>query len=166
MDNYIAHGIIKTLNSTLDSNEISIFVQPFLFYEKYIANGFSVLGIYGNVVSIYIFWSNRKDQHPCNLFLLALAFADIGVIVWKSLLGGYLGDQVLKWLTLSDGSCQTIKYMWTVSTFISSWLIVAYSVERFIAITKPDWFRTVTSRHAKIMIGCIVCFPFILFIPH
>lgn len=93
-----------------------------------------VLGICGNTVSAVVFLSTRLRRLSSAIYLLVLALSD----------SFFLLTNFLIWLTSLDvnvvnvnGVCQLTVYFNHVSSCLSAWLVVGFTVERYIAICHP-----------------------------
>lgn len=107
-------------------------------------------GCLGNVVSVWVFHSTKLRTLSSSCYLAALAASDTAFLltlflVWLSMVGYDLLNQ--------PGWCQAINYAIYVSTFLSVWLVVAFTVERFIAVCYPLLRAAVcTVRRARLVI--------------
>ena len=62
--------------------------------------------------------------------------------------------------------CKTLRYIWHWSIFASYWILVALSIERYVAISNPFLARQfIKIRSAKIICGTIVILALFLFSP-
>ncbi|XP_047122075.1 neuropeptides capa receptor-like [Schistocerca piceifrons] len=94
-----------------------------------------LVGLLGNVLSCVVFLNTHLKLRSSSYYLAALAVADCGflttlLLVW---LNSSVGVQVFN----RNGWCQSLVYMSSVFSFLSVWLIVAFTVERFIAVQYP-----------------------------
>lgn len=104
--------------------QIQIYAIPFLV----------VFGVVGNALSIWLFCTPAFRGHSSSCYLAALAASDTIFllnlfVVWAS--------NLLVNLFNRNGWCQGVTYLTHVSTFMSVWLVVAFTVERFIAVCYP-----------------------------
>lgn len=94
-----------------------------------------VIGVIGNILSCIVFLTTHLRMRSSSYYLAALACADLGFLV----------ALFIVWLTSTidvpifhvNGFCQGIVYLSSVCGFLSVWLIVAFTVERFIAVQYP-----------------------------
>lgn len=89
----------------------------------------------GNLLSCVVFLNTHLKMRSSSYYLAALSVADFGflatlLLVW---LNSSIGVQVFN----KEGWCQALVYISSVCSFLSVWLIVAFTVERFIAIQYP-----------------------------
>ena len=124
-------------------------------------------GSLGNCLSVCVFFGTKMRRTSSNFYLAALAITDTGFLV--SLFVVWLGMVEVK-LFNKQGFCQFFVYLTTVCSFLSAWFVVAFTVERFVAVRYPlrrQWICTVA--RAKIillsvtLVGVVVCSPVLLF---
>ncbi|XP_066982475.1 thyrotropin-releasing hormone receptor-like [Macrobrachium rosenbergii] len=115
-----------------------------------------VVGFVGNLLSCVVFLNTRLRMRSSSYYLAALAIADVTYLfilflVWLDLLGfNTFNVNVL---------CQLEIYLGSVSSSLSVWLTVAFTVERFIAVQYPLQRPTVCTVHrAKTIILSLSCF--------
>lgn len=120
-----------------------------------------VFGCLGNVVSVWVFHSTKLRTLSSSCYLAALAASDTAFLltlflVWLSMVGYDLLNQ--------PGWCQAINYAIYVSTFLSVWLVVAFTVERFIAVCYPLLRAAVcTVRRARLVILVLTAAALLLY---
>ncbi|XP_066988625.1 thyrotropin-releasing hormone receptor-like [Macrobrachium rosenbergii] len=118
-------------------------------------------GCMGNVVSVWVFHSSKLRTLSSSCYLAALAASDTG----------FLLTLFLVWLSMVDydllnqhGWCQAINYAIYVTTFLSVWLVVAFTVERFIAVCYPLLRAAVcTVRRARMVILLLTIIALLLY---
>lgn len=92
------------------------------------------IGVFGNFVSMLVFASNYLRSSSSSTFLVALAFVDNVFLVCLFL--SWLDGSVKNILT-SLPVCRIIAYSTYMSSFLSVWFVVGFTVERHIAICHP-----------------------------
>lgn len=121
------------------------------------------LGSLGNCLSVYVVFATKMRRSSSNFYLAALAVSDTGFLV--SLLFVWLGVVNVN-LYSKSGFCQFFVYLPNVCSFLSAWFVVAFTVERFVAVCYPlrrQWMCTVS--RAKIIlasvtgVGLLLCSP-------
>ncbi|CAL1689866.1 unnamed protein product [Lasius platythorax] len=105
------------------------------FCHLYYIPSIILLGLVGNLLSCVVFLKTHLKLRSSSYYLAALATADFGflmslLLVW---LNGVVGWRVFN----NDGWCETLVYVSAVCSSLSVWLIVAFTVERFIAVQYP-----------------------------
>ncbi|KAK6637351.1 hypothetical protein RUM44_007767 [Polyplax serrata] len=114
------------------------------------------LGLVGNLLSCIVFLNTHLKMRSSSYYLAALACADFGFLaalflVW---LNGTLEIPVFN----IEGYCQCIVYVSSVCSFLSVWLIAAFTVERFIAVQYPlHRPHLCTVARAKAIVFYLVC---------
>ncbi|KAL1131072.1 hypothetical protein AAG570_012309 [Ranatra chinensis] len=103
-------------------------------FQLYYVPVLVVLGTLGNCLSVLVFFATKLRKLSSSYYLSALAVSDTG----------FLLGLFLSWLNLVDvtlftqqGFCQFSVYFSQVCSFLSVWFIVAFTVERFIAVRYP-----------------------------
>lgn len=94
-----------------------------------------VIGVIGNILSCVVFLTTHLRMRSSSYYLAALACADLGFLV--ALFIVWLSSAVDVPIFHVNGFCQFIVYLSSVCGFLSVWLIVAFTVERFIAVQYP-----------------------------
>lgn len=105
------------------------------FFHQYYIPFIILLGLVGNLLSCIVFLNTHLRIRSSSYYLAALATADFGFLVTLLLvwLNNTLGWKVFN----KDGWCETLVYVSAVCSSLSVWLIVAFTVERFIAVQYP-----------------------------
>ncbi|XP_020282382.1 thyrotropin-releasing hormone receptor-like [Pseudomyrmex gracilis] len=105
------------------------------FCHVYYIPAIILLGLVGNLLSCVVFLKTHLKLRSSSYYLAALACADFGFLM--SLLLVWL-NSTLGWRVFNnDGWCETLVYVSAVCSSLSVWLIVAFTVERFIAVQYP-----------------------------
>lgn len=126
-----------------------------VIYSYYLPSMIFV-GLVGNLLSCVVFLNTHLKMRSSSYYLAALACADFG----------FLASLFLVWLngTLEipvfniEGYCQCIVYISSVCSFLSVWLIAAFTVERFIAVQYPlHRPHLCTVARAKAIVLYLVC---------
>lgn len=106
------------------------------------------------MLSCVVFLNTHLKMRSSSYYLAALSAADFGflatlLLVW---LNNNVGVQVYN----KDGWCQGLVYISSVCSFLSVWLIVAFTVERFIAVQYPlHRPHMCTVARAKAIVACL-----------
>lgn len=105
------------------------------FFHQYYIPSIILLGLIGNLLSCIVFLNTHLRIRSSSYYLAALATADFTFLVTLLLvwLNNTLGWKVFN----KDGWCETLVYVSAVCSSLSVWLIVAFTVERFIAVQYP-----------------------------
>lgn len=105
------------------------------FFHQYYIPSIILLGLVGNLLSCVVFLNTHLRIRSSSYYLAALATADFGFLITLLLvwLNNTLGWKVFN----KDGWCETLVYVSAVCSSLSVWLIVAFTVERFIAVQYP-----------------------------
>ncbi|XP_063979270.1 uncharacterized protein LOC135163615 [Diachasmimorpha longicaudata] len=126
-------------NSSLIYEEESLPCDSLLFLleflHAYYIPTIIVLGLVGNLLSCIVFSNTHLKMRSSSYYLAALAITDFTFL--NVLLLVWLNSE-LDWRVFNaHGWCQILVYISAVCSSLSVWLIVAFTVERFIAIQYP-----------------------------
>ena len=135
-------------------------------------------GICGQLISIKIFLGQKQWHSTCKAYYLTMAAADLvyllvlGIPSLTSFSVGTLGlwtkdtKYTFEPTNYSHMTCKVFAYFTHGSSFISYWSLIAYAIERLIAIWKP-FFRVqyITLKNATRICIAILIFTAITFSP-
>ncbi|ELU00483.1 hypothetical protein CAPTEDRAFT_64354, partial [Capitella teleta] len=92
------------------------------------------LGVIGNIFSLMVFLGTHMRRRSFSVYLASIAIADTGFLLSLSLTWlEYVNVNVFH----SSGWCQLAIYLSYVSSFLSVWFVVSFTVERYIAVCHP-----------------------------
>jgi len=92
-------------------------------------------GILCNLLNVVVFTNTYLRHRSSSYYLAALALSDTCFLVSLGLI--WVGDSLEVQTFNKEGWCQVVVYLSTASSFLSVWLTVAFTVERFIAVQYP-----------------------------
>ena len=127
---------------------------------------FLLIGIIGNILSFVVMLRKRmRCKSICNYFA-ALAFTEIIILVVNSSVvlshAASIGEQGI---ALTVG-CAPLRMLVNSTSTISSQLLAAASIERFIAVCYPIKSKTwLTVKKSRVVIFCIIVFNSVYSIP-
>lgn len=150
-----------------NENDQRSYLEIVIQIEMYYVPTLVYLGSLGNFISILIFFRSKLKQSSSSVYLGALAISDTGFLI----------SLFISWLTgvnvnlfNKPGFCEFFVYFTTLCSFLSVWLVVAFTVERFIAVKYPLLRQSMcTVARAKnfvvkiIITGVITCSPVMMF---
>lgn len=93
-----------------------------------------IIGLFGNLLSFLVFACTHLQRLSSSVYLAALAISDEAFLLM--LLIGWLETFDIKLFNI-NGWCQAIPYLTYVFSFLSVWYVVAFTVERYIAVCYP-----------------------------
>ena len=132
----------------------------------YAAVFFVFIGLVGNALSVMVFSSKEMRTVSSNFYLLTLAISDslylVSVFLTKILTAFrclYIPLSKMDIFNRSDFSCKLLQYFLDLFSDYSTCLILAFTVERYIAVYMPLKFKELcTVRRARIV--CALLFLF------
>lgn len=123
-----------------------------------------ILGFIGNMVSVIVFFRSKLRLQSTSQYLSALALADT-LFLWQ-LLPPWLKAVGASTLFSRHGFCQLFVYLSYVSCNVSSWLVVAFTIERFVAVVYPLKRNAMcTVRRARYIIGTLTTIALLINLP-
>ncbi|KOX70895.1 Neuropeptides capa receptor [Melipona quadrifasciata] len=129
-----------------------------------------VTGFIGNVITCIVIWRNPTMQTPTNYYLFNLAVSDLLLLILGNLpfeLSVFWQQYPWQW---GLGVCKLRAYVSETSSYVSILTIVAFSVERYLAIYHPlrhygsGLKRSIRSIFGAWLIALIFAMPFATYI--
>ncbi|XP_012224277.1 thyrotropin-releasing hormone receptor-like [Linepithema humile] len=122
--------------------------ETILEIEQYYIPVFMCLSLLGNSLSVYVIFRSKLRYFSSSIYLSALAISDTGVLV--TIIISWLITHVTKqenWATVFRICIENF------FAFLSVWLVVTFTVERYVAIKWPLLHRSFcTIARAKIVV--------------
>ncbi|KAI4808429.1 hypothetical protein KUCAC02_000489 [Chaenocephalus aceratus] len=124
-----------------------------------------LLSVLGNSLIIGVLVRNRRMRTVTNLFLLSLSISDLMVSLFC--IPFTLIPNLMRDFIFGTGTCKLVMYFMGVSVCVSTFNLVAISLERYSAICNPLTSRTwQTKSHAAKVITATWVVSFILMLPY
>ncbi|XP_028854715.1 cholecystokinin receptor type A isoform X2 [Denticeps clupeoides] len=124
-----------------------------------------LLSVLGNSLIIGVLVRNRRMRTVTNLFLLSLAASDLMLILFC--MPFTLIPNLMKNFIFGIGMCKVAQYFMGISVSVSTFNLVAISLERYSAICNPLTSRTwQTKSHAAKVITATWLVSFLLMLPY
>ncbi|XP_067117773.1 cholecystokinin receptor type A [Osmerus mordax] len=124
-----------------------------------------LLCVLGNSLVIAVLVRNRRMRTVTNLFLLSLAASDLMLCLFC--IPFTLIPNLMKDFVFGSGICKVVMYFMGVSVTVSTFNLVAISLERYSAICNPLTSRTwQTKSHAAKVISATWVVAFLLMLPY
>lgn len=133
-----------------------------------------VMGLIGNTLSVLVFSSKSMREISSNVYLLMLAVSDsiflVSVLMTKVVTTFrclYFTDSTIDLLNRNTALCKILQYMLDMFSDYSTCLILAFTVERFIAVYYPLKFKDLcTLRRARATCCALFGIIAVLIAPH
>ncbi|XP_051474389.1 cholecystokinin receptor type A [Apus apus] len=124
-----------------------------------------LLSVLGNILVITVLIRNKRMRTVTNTFLLSLAVSDLMLCLFC--MPFTLIPNLLKDFIFGSAVCKTATYFMGVSVSVSTFNLVAISLERYSAICKPLQSRVwQTKSHALKVIAATWCVSFTIMSPY
>ena len=113
------------------------------YFGEYCILIINLVGLIGNLLTVYVFVRHRKRTGPVAIYFVCLALSDSGNLVmglqtWFHNGLYYITDGAVDLPSaVSDTACKIRVFIWNVFVAMSGYIIVAFSLERVIAIWAP-----------------------------
>ncbi|MCJ8731486.1 hypothetical protein PDJAM_G00200190 [Pangasius djambal] len=150
---------LGTQPPTLEPKDINQTVRIILYCVIFL------LSVLGNSLIIAVLVRNRRMRTVTNLFLLSLAVSDLMLCVFC--MPFTLIPNLMKNFVFGSGICKVATYFMGISVSVSTFNLVAISLERYSAICNPLTSRTwQTKSHAAKVISATWLLSFLLMVPY
>ncbi|XP_050452550.1 thyrotropin-releasing hormone receptor-like isoform X2 [Cataglyphis hispanica] len=155
---------VENQSTIIQENVTSIILQDI---QRYYTPILVHLGLLGNCLSVCVFFGTKLRYFSSSIYLGALAISDAiflvtVFVVWLAMVEI---DLFNRW-----GFNQFFIYISTLCSFLSVWLIVAFTVERYVAVRWPlrrqslcTVARAKTAVISLTILAILVCSPVLLF---
>lgn len=161
----------KFINSSVNQDSDFYNIDSITFAE-YLGNFLTLyytptlvcFGTIGNILSVLVFFKTKLRKLSSSYYLAALGISDtcflIGLLVpWLNFVNINIYNRNIY--------CQLFTYFSGLTSFLSVWFVVAFTVERFIAVLYPLRRQTMcTVRRAKIVLLGLVILGSLISIPY
>lgn len=125
-------GIFRDMSKVFDALDLQLTVWrvAIIYLERYAVPLIVTTGLAGNLISFVVFVSRYMQPVSSSVYLAALSVADIG----------FLLSILVFWtetFAAVNGLCQIFTFVTYVSSFLSVWYVVGFTVERYLAVHFP-----------------------------
>ncbi|KPJ10314.1 Rhodopsin, GQ-coupled [Papilio machaon] len=164
----VGPGLNLTNSNGTTKSDICLFESV----SEQIANGLNVyyipilvlLGAIGNLLSVYVFYKTKLRLQSTSQYLSALAISD--TLFLLQLIPPWLNAVHFSDLFHRQGFCQIFVYISYVTCTFSAWIVVAFTIERFMAVLHPLQCNVIcTVRRSRYVITANALFSLLLNIP-
>lgn len=127
-----------------------------IFLSIYFTPAITIVGTIGNMLSVVVFMRTKLKKLSSSYYLASLAIFDTG----------FLWCYFIEWLHIfhidlykRNGFCQLFTFLSNVCSNLSVWLVVAFTIERFVAVLYPLKRQSMyTVRRARCTVFYLVLF--------
>ena len=169
-ENYTVNNQTVDLDKlSCDNDQLDKFKGDLKFQEiglsfyAYLTPFIIIIGVFGNAVILAVFLSKAMRKMSASLYLGSLAFSDWSVLLSYVLID-WLRKGLFRWpgkftldLVSYQGICETFLFVTYGFRFLSVWLIVIFTLERYIGVCHPLHRRGIcTNSFAKRAIICLI----------
>ncbi|XP_046511736.1 cholecystokinin receptor type A [Equus quagga] len=155
----VENETLSCLNEPRPSREWQPAVQILLYSLIFL------LSVLGNTLVITVLIRNKRMRTVTNIFLLSLAVSDLMLCLFCMPFN--LIPNLLKDFIFGSAVCKTTTYFMGTSVSVSTFNLVAISLERYGAICKPLQSRVwQTKSHALKVIAATWCLSFTIMTPY
>ena len=121
------HGYLTDIFEYRVEKIILLYIPPLLF----------IIGMCGNSLSLFILLSKSLRRQTTNIFYAALAFVD-SIVLCVGLARIWFGEITGVHIERESSSlCKAVSMITFSSSQLSSWLIIAVTIIRYIAVSSP-----------------------------
>ncbi|KAM8939524.1 cholecystokinin receptor type A [Pelodytes ibericus] len=150
---------IELYNSTLPAKDMHQTVRILLYSLIFL------LSVMGNSLVIVVLIRNKRMRTVTNIFLLSLAVSDLMLCLFC--MPFTLIPNLLRDFIFGSAVCKAATYFMGISVSVSTFNLVAISLERYSAICKPLQSRVwQTKSHALKVIAATWCLSFTIMAPY
>jgi hypothetical protein len=148
----------------VESVETELFQKIIAIIQGYVTIIVAFIGVFGNLLSLVVFFRVRKRRDAAVQYLGCLAVTDtfsvlfIGFIIWVNIGLGYITGGKVRFdlTTYSLAWCKILGYAVYSAINMSGFLIATYSLERAIVVCFPLKRKIITNSHRRNVILVVI----------
>lgn len=159
-------SVAITGNSTIDNTSVQGPIVVPIYQQAIIITMYSLVVLFsvtGNSIVCYIVFSSKRMRTVMNFFIVSLAFSDILMAVLCIPLT-FIANLIVNSWPFGETMCPIVSFIQVVAVFMSSFTLVAISMDRYFAIVHPLRPK-MTKRQAFIAISVIWLLSFVIPLP-
>lgn len=156
MDNYMNLSKTNYANNSKDEEDYGMTIAFIIgdFLTHYYTPALVLIGSAGNILSVVVFFKTKLRKLSSSYYLAALGISDTC----------FLFGAFVSWLNYfniniynQDYYCQFFTYISGLCSFLSVWFVVAFTIERFIAVLYPLKRQTICTVKRACTVLCVLC---------
>lgn len=145
--------------TVFDEWATEVVTAVYLYYTPLLV----LLGCVGNALSVWVFYRSKLRHLSSSQYLAALALSD--TIFLLHLLPPWMSATSLSSMFHRPYWCEVFTYCSYVTCCISAWLVMAFTLERCVAVLQPLRRGACTTRRSRTVVFCIVTFALLCNLP-
>ncbi|CAG5131820.1 unnamed protein product [Candidula unifasciata] len=136
----------------------------FFFFHQTVSLVLIIVGTIGNLLSILVMSRRNMRSSNAAVYLITLAIADTGALN-LGLLPLFLFEvDGTRIMTFSGPICKTNLWVTRVTVAISAWILVAFTIERFLSVYFPHRLKVICTHRSSIIV--VICIVLVIFAQH
>lgn len=122
------------INNTFDTILLNKYQSYVVNCQLYYIPGLVIFGVLGNILSVCVFFNTKLKKLSSSYYLSSLAISDTVFLIMVFI--AWLVLIEINWFIM-EWVCKLTMYLIYVSSFLSVWLIMVFTIERFVAVRYP-----------------------------
>ncbi|ELU17068.1 hypothetical protein CAPTEDRAFT_200779 [Capitella teleta] len=115
-----------------------------------------IVGLVGNILTLVVMNRPSHRSSSVSIYLSTLAISDSLVLILDFINNWFKMHLDIKLLVMDESFCKFHRYFFDVVYTLSSWLIVAVSIDRFITVWFPFKAKKLCSKKTAIIVCCVL----------
>lgn len=154
----ISNQLDRQTSNKANEDIFESFLTKTRLVNLYCSIFFTLIGLIGHCLTIFVFAQKRFRQNSSNVYLLCLAIIDALYLIvhfFKESITMYT-DNYLNIIDKYDFACRLINYLRYVLRLISAYIIVSITIQRLSLVYSPFSSRLKTKKSAWLAVFVIV----------
>ena len=125
----------------------------------------TVFGTFWNSAFIFVVYRVKTMRTITNIFLVNLAVADSSLLIvaFSQYIGSYNNSSALNFSFYSVAGCTLPNFLVYLCYYASVWTITLVSIERYLAVCRPVWYRRINDKGRAFPTICAAWIVSVLF---
>lgn len=140
-------------STTKKSYAVPDFAEVWLYFSPFLL----LIGVVGNVLVVVVMRRRRLRRTTTSVYLIALAIADTAALLTRIPPEFFKFAGVGTFSTINEWTCRLEKFSFYTFSDIAIWILVMFTVDRFIAVSLPFYKQKISfPRRAMHIIAVII----------